>query len=76
MSSLSEGNPTTIWKAMSFAVPTMSLDHCGISGVICDKCGIKIPIRPYNQEVSYMATNIERIINKSFNYNRVVKRRN
>ena len=62
ISSLGEGNPTTIWEAMSFAVPTMSLDHCGMSGVICDKCGIKIPIKSYNQVVSDMTANIERII--------------
>ena len=62
VSSLGEGNPTTIWEAMSFAVPTMSLDHCGMSGVICDKCGIKIPIKSYNQVVSDMAANIDRII--------------
>ena len=29
----------------------------------CDKCGIKIPIKSYNQVVSDMAANIERIIN-------------
>lgn len=62
VSSLGEGNPTTIWEAMSFAVPTMSLDHCGMSGVICDKCGIKIPIKSYEQVTSDMAINIERII--------------
>ena len=62
VSSLGEGNPTTIWEAMSFAVPTISLDHCGMSGVICDKCGIKIPIKSYNQVVSDMAANIDRII--------------
>lgn len=62
VSSLGEGNPTTIWEAMSFAVPTMTLDHCGMSGVVCNKCGIKIPIKSYSQVVSDMAINIERII--------------
>lgn len=62
ITSLSEATSTVLFEAMSFAVPTMSLDHCGMSGVICDKCGIKIPIKSYNQVVSDMAVNIEQII--------------
>ena len=47
---------------MSNAVPTMSLDHCGMSGVICEKCGIKVPIHSYNQVVNDIANHIENII--------------
>ena len=40
ITSVGEGNPTTIWEAMSFGVPTLSLDHCGMHDTICEKCGI------------------------------------
>ena len=62
ISSLGEATTTVLFEAMSFAIPTMSLDHCGMSGVVCDKCGIKIPIKSYNQVISDMAANIEWII--------------
>ncbi|WP_303183379.1 glycosyltransferase [Tannerella sp.] len=52
ITSLSEGNPTTIWEAMSYGVPTMSLDHCGMHDVICEKCGIRIPTNSSKQIVS------------------------
>ena len=47
---------------MSWAVPTMTLDHCGMSSVVCNKCGIKIPIISYSQVIMDMANNIKRII--------------
>ncbi|MBM6662411.1 glycosyltransferase family 4 protein [Marseilla massiliensis] len=59
ISSLGEGNPTTLWEAMSWAVPTMTLDHCGMAGVVCEKCGIKIPIHSYKQVTDDIAHNIE-----------------
>lgn len=62
ISSLGEGNPTTLWEAMSLAVPTMTLDHCGMSAVVCERCGIKIPIRSYKQVVNDMASQIENLI--------------
>lgn len=62
ISSLSEGNPTTIWEAMSCGVPTMSLDHCGMHDVICDRCGIRIPIRSYAQVVRDMGAQMQRLI--------------
>lgn len=44
ITSVSEGNPTTIWEAMSYGVPTLSFDHCGMHDTICDQCGVRIPI--------------------------------
>ena len=49
---------------MSFAVPTMTLDHCGMAGVVCEKCGIKIPIHSYNQVISDIAKRIDELIEK------------
>ena len=59
ITSVGEGNPTTIWEAMSFGVPTLSLDHCGMHDTICEKCGIKIPIKSYTQVINDIALYIE-----------------
>lgn len=60
ITSVSEGNPTTIWEAMSYGVPTMSFDHCGMHDTICDKCGIRIPIaKRYDDCVFSIAHNID-----------------
>ena len=61
MTSVSEGNPTVIWEAMSYGVPTLSLDHCGMHDTIDDKSGILIPIHNYGQCVSDIAKAIDRI---------------
>ena len=62
ISSLGEATTTVLFEAMSFAVPTLSLDHCGMAGVICNKCGIKIPIHSYDQVIHDIAENIKTLI--------------
>lgn len=62
ITSAKEGNPTTIWEAMSHGVPTMSFDHCGMHDTICERCGVKIPIRSYEQCVSDLAKNIDYLL--------------
>lgn len=62
ITSLSEGNPTTIWESMSFGVPTITLDHCGMHDTICDNCGIKIPINSYDLLVNNLANNLQKLI--------------
>lgn len=62
--SLGEGNPTTIWEAMSKGIPTMTLDHCGMSGVVCPRCGIKIPIDGYENVTTRMAGEIDDLVNR------------
>lgn len=64
ISSLGDATTTVLLEAMSFAVPTMTLDHCGMAGVVSEKCGIKIPIHSYSQVVNDMAASIEAIINE------------
>lgn len=60
ITSVSEGNPTTIWEAMSYGVPTMSFDHCGMHDTICDRCGIRVPIaKRYEDCVAGIARNID-----------------
>lgn len=62
ITSLKEGNPTTIWEAMSNGVPTLTLDHCGMRDTVCDKCGFRIPIYSYQQVVNDIATIIQNCI--------------
>lgn len=62
ITSLGEATTTVIWESMANAVPTMTLDHCGMSGVVCNKCGIKIPIEKYSRVVDNMANHINHII--------------
>ncbi len=62
ISSLGEATTTVLFETMAKAVPTMTLDHCGMSGVVCNKCGIKIPIESYDNVTSHMAAEIDRLI--------------
>lgn len=62
ISSLSEANTTVIFEAMSCGVPTMSLDHCGMHDVICERCGIKIPVHSYRQVVRDMGAQLQHLI--------------
>lgn len=62
ISSLGEATTTVLFEAMSKGIPTMTLDHCGMAGVVCDKCGIKIPIESYDRVTSRMAAEIDRLI--------------
>lgn len=62
ITSVSEGNPTTIWESMSVGVPTLTVDHCGMHDVICERCGIKVPITNYEGIVAGFSTAIADLI--------------
>lgn len=63
ITSVSEGNPTTIWEAMSYGVPTMSFDHCGMHDTLCSKCGILVPIaKHYDDCVSALANAVDDLL--------------
>ena len=62
ITSLTEANTTVIWEAMASGIPTISLDHCGMHDTICEKCGIKIPIKSYNQVTEDLAISIDNLI--------------
>ena len=47
---------------MSAGVPTISLDHCGMHDTICEKCGIKIKIKSYNQVINEIAFQLDWMI--------------
>ncbi|MFW9929154.1 MAG: glycosyltransferase family 4 protein, partial [Candidatus Thorarchaeota archaeon] len=49
ITSLGEGTPTTLWEAMTNNIPTITLNHCGMKDVVCNKCGVKIDINSVEQ---------------------------
>ena len=49
ITSMGEGNPTTIWEAMAAGIPTVTLDHCGMHDVICEACGIRVPLGSWEE---------------------------
>ena len=51
VTSVSEGNPTTIWEAMSCGVPTLTIDHCGMRDTVTEGSGIKVPVADYGRLV-------------------------
>jgi glycosyltransferase involved in cell wall biosynthesis len=70
ITSLSEGNPTTLWEVMSFNIPTITLNHCGMKDVVCNRCGIKIDITNINQIIKDVSSNIEHLLK---NPNEIIK---
>ncbi len=62
ITSLSEATTTVIWEAKACGVPTMTLDHCGMAGVVDNDNGIKIPIISLSQIITDIAANLMRII--------------
>jgi glycosyltransferase involved in cell wall biosynthesis len=61
VTSVSEGNPTTIWEAMSCGVPTLALDHCGMHDTVLPGSGIKIAITDLDKIVGDMALALDRL---------------
>ena len=62
ITSLGEGTPTTIWETMANGIPTITLNHCGMKDVICEKCGVKINIETVEQVKSDLASAITDLI--------------
>lgn len=63
ITSVSEGNPTTIWEAMMHGVPTLSFDHCGMHDSLQNGAGILVPIQDnYDANLSKIALEIDNLI--------------
>jgi glycosyltransferase involved in cell wall biosynthesis len=58
ITSRAEGNPTTLWEAMARNVPTITLDHCGMSDSVCKNCGILIDVENIIAATSEIAHHI------------------
>jgi glycosyltransferase involved in cell wall biosynthesis len=42
LTSIAEDNPNVLYEALSYGVPTLSIDHFGMADAICPQSGIKI----------------------------------
>ena len=62
ITSMAEGNPTTLWEAMAAGVPTVTLDHCGMHDVVTDQCGVRLPIGKYSETRDAIGNQISRFI--------------
>ncbi len=71
ISSLGEATTTVLWEAFSRAIPTLTLDHCGMAGVVSSECGVKIPIHSYHQVVNDMAFAIDNLMEHPDNVERL-----
>lgn len=63
ITSIGEANTTVLFEAMSYCVPTISLNHCGMKDVICDKCGIKIYNLNYTDAINEITIKLQHLIN-------------
>jgi glycosyltransferase involved in cell wall biosynthesis len=54
ITSIAEDNPAVVFEALTHGVPTLTIDHCGMGDVICNKCGIKIKLETYGTMVNSM----------------------
>lgn len=63
ITSISEGNPTTIWESMQNGVPTLTIDHCGMRDTIKNNSGIKIPIDNYEVMAQSIAKELDKVAN-------------
>ena len=55
ITSLSEATTTVLWESMSKGIPTMTLDHCGMGGVLSSTDSFKIRVRSVSCVVNDMA---------------------
>lgn len=62
ITSLAEGNPTTLWEAMSTGTPTLCLENSGMKNVVCKKCGFKVPSNDIHETTNIIKTELEEII--------------
>jgi hypothetical protein len=62
ITSCHEANPTVLWESMSFAIPTISLNHCGMSDIINENTGVKIQILSISQIVEDLCSSINNFL--------------
>jgi glycosyltransferase involved in cell wall biosynthesis len=62
ITSISEDNPAVIFEALTYGVPTLTIDHCGMGDVITSKSGIKIKSDTYVNMVSNMSAALSDVL--------------
>lgn len=65
ITSMAEGNPTVVWEAMAAGTPTVTLDHNGMHDVICESCGVRVPLGSYEQTCENFAMALDDLIQNS-----------
>jgi glycosyltransferase involved in cell wall biosynthesis len=62
ITSIAEDNPAVVFEAMSYGVPTLTIDHCGMKDVVCHECGIKISVDDYPAMVDNMSARLNDLL--------------
>ena len=62
ITSIAEDNPAVVFEAMSYGVPTLTIDHCGMGDVICNRCGIKVLPDSYDVMTKKMKTVLSHLL--------------
>lgn len=62
ITSLGEATTTVLFEAMTNGIPTISLNHCGMKDVICERCGVKINVESVEQVKKDLAFAISDLI--------------
>ena len=61
ITSMCDLTSTVILEALSLGLPVITMDHCGFSNVINEKCGIKIPVTNQSQITDELGKAITKI---------------
>lgn len=62
ITSVSEGNPTTIWEVIQKGIPTISISHCGMKDTIRNGSGIKIELTQFKTLVKQFSVEIANLV--------------
>lgn len=63
LTSIKDANPTVLLEAMNCNLPTICLDHCGMSSLVNENTGIKIPVTTPENIIQNFASAIEKVLN-------------
>ena len=63
LTSLSEANTSVLLEAFSAGIPTLTIDHCGMSDLVNDGNGFKVPVDSYASVVESFASTLSNCLN-------------
>jgi glycosyltransferase involved in cell wall biosynthesis len=63
LTSLSEANTSVLLEAFSAGIPTLTIDHCGMSDLVNDGNGFKVPVDSYASVVESFASTLTNCLN-------------
>jgi glycosyltransferase involved in cell wall biosynthesis len=63
LTSIKDTNPTVLLEAMSVDLPTLCIDHCGMSSLVSERTGIKIKITTRENILAGFSLAIETVLN-------------